>query len=342
MTKLHRRLVFCVGSLLVWVYGGPRVAAQASHTAHEVSFSNDSVVLSGTFMIPSTEGSHPAVVFLHGSGPSTREGARPYAEEFASLGIASLFFDKRGCGKSGGSWITASLDDLSNDALAAMEFLKKQEGIDSARIGLWGVSQAGWVATVAAAKSRDVAFLILISGGGVSPYESELFSYKQEFEKAGLSESDDSTAYRILDIYFNYLRNGEGRKHLVAALDTIRTGNLKALAEQLSRITPSEANRHNWSWVGTYDPESDIAKITCPILLMFGDRDRQQPTDLAVKRWKEGLKKAGNNDVTIMLFPGAGHGIRMGDHKDHIRAPFADGYKEAQLGWLWRHVVQGQ
>jgi S-formylglutathione hydrolase len=78
----------------------------------EVSFRNGSVELRGTLLVPDGEGPMPAIVFLHGSGPQTRGGFRTYAVEFARLGIASLYFDKRGSGESGGSWVNSSMEDL--------------------------------------------------------------------------------------------------------------------------------------------------------------------------------------------------------------------------------------
>lgn len=330
-----------MAAISLTLVGGSHGAAQAPRfTNRDVSFRNGSVELHGTLMLPAVQGPSPAVVFLHGSGPHPRAGFRPYAEEFARLGVASLFFDKRGSGESGGSWMTASLDDLAGDALAAVDYLKTQAQVNPERIGFWGVSQAGWVAPLAASRSGDIAFMILISGGGASPHESEMFSYQGEFERAGLSSAETAQATDVLDAYFDYLGTGQRRDVLTARLDGIRAGRLKPLADQLDGILPSEENRPNWSWVATYDPRPDIARLTGPILLMFGDRDTEQPTPLAVERWRDALGKGGNDQATIMVFPGAGHGIRMREgHTGHDQAPFADGYLDAQLGWLWRNVV---
>ena len=319
-------------------------AAQAPQFAErDVTFRSGSVELRGTLLLPAMTGRHPAVVFLHGSGPATRAGARRYAEEFARIGVASLLFDKRGSGSSTGSWITSSLDDLAADALAAVNYLKTQEEVDAGRIGFWGVSQAGWVATLAASQSQDVAFMILISGGGASPRESELFSYRRAFEEAGMSESEKADAFGILDMYFGYLATGEGRPQLAARLEAAREGRLSPLAQQLSRILPSEENRATWSWVATWDPTPSMARIRGPVLLMFGDRDSNHPTDVAVQKWREGLQQAGNDQMTITIFPGAGHGIRMREgNSGTARPPFADGYEDVMLGWLWRHVVNGE
>ena len=329
--------------MLLTVSLSTRGAAQAAaFTEREVAFRNGATELRGTLLLPAGSARAPAVVFLHGSGPATRAGARPYAEEFARIGVASLVFDKRGSGASGGSWLTASLDDLAGDALAAVAWLKVQERIDPARIGFWGASQAGWVAPLAASRSPDVAFLILISGGGASPRESELFSYEQAFDQAGFSAEQKARGSEVLDAYFGYLATGEGRAALIGRLDGIRAGPLKPLAEQLDRVLPSKENQPNWQWVATHDPLGPIAALKVPVLLLFGDRDTDHPTALAVTRWREGLAKAGNERVTLMVFPGAGHGIRMREgHNGPGRPPFAGGYAEVQLGWLLRHVVSG-
>ncbi|HUE88053.1 MAG TPA: prolyl oligopeptidase family serine peptidase [Vicinamibacterales bacterium] len=325
---------------LVTSIQGTAQAVQFSE--REVVFRNGVVELHGTLMLPTVRTPSPAIVFLHGSGPHPRAGFRPYAEEFARLGVASLFFDKRGSGESGGSWITASLDDLAGDALAAVKYLKGEPGIDADRLGFWGISQAGWVAPLAASRSEDVAFMILISGGGASPRESELFSWKREFESAGLSAEETTRATGVLEAYYAYLATGERRAELVARLDELRPGRLSPLAEALDRILPSEDNRANWSWVATYDPAPHIESFTGPILLMFGAEDTDHPTTLATERWREGLGTAGNDRVTLMAFPGAGHGIRMREgYSGSGRAPFADGYGEVQLGWLWRFVIAG-
>jgi dipeptidyl aminopeptidase/acylaminoacyl peptidase len=338
--RMHAVLVAAV--MITTVMTSGRVAAQEATVAeHDVVFHNGSVELHGSLMLPAAPAPVPAIVFLHGSGPHARAGFKPYAEAFARLGVAGLFYDKRGSGESGGSWITSSLDDLAGDAIAAVNYLKTRKEIDASRIGFWGISQAGWVAPLAAAQSSDVAFMIVISGGGVSPRESEMFSYQHEFEKAGLSEAESAQARDVLNAYFDFLATGADRAELVARLASLRPGTLSPLADQLEKMLPSDENRPNWAWVATYDPTRDIARVTVPVLLMFGDRDTQHPTALATERWQQGLKQAGNDRFTLMVFPGAGHGIRMGEHSRSGGTPFAPGYEDVQLGWLWRMVVAG-
>ena len=333
--------------LLAALLGNCIIAQSSRPLTKEVVFKNGSVELHGTFMVPaSTRGKVPAIVFLHGSGPMTRAGFKPYAEKFGKLGFASLFYDKRGTGSSEGSWLTASLNDLTGDAISAVNYLKSQKEVDRGKIGFWGISQAGWIATKAAAESGDVEFMIIISGGGASPKESEYFSYEKAFEDLGWTDSQKKEGFKVVDLYYHYLSTGKDSDKVEARLDNIlNSGNdpLEPLAKRLKQIVPSQGNQPNWSWIANYDPAVDIAKINCPVLLMFGDKDKEHPTELAVRKWKEGLKKAGNDKSTIMIFPGAGHGIRMKEgYKGKGRAPFADGYAESMIGWLWYHIIEGQ
>lgn len=234
----------------------------------------------------------------------------------------------------------ASLDDLASDALAAVEYARAEAMIDEGRIGFWGVSQAGWVAPLAASRSDHVSFMILNSGGGASPRESELFSWRGEFERAGLTVAETADANAVLDAYFGYLATGLDRAGVEARLDSVRQGRLGPLAEALDGVMPSDENRGNWSWVATHDPMPYLEGIDVPVLLMFGDRDTDHPTELSVARWREGLSRAGNEDATIMIFPGAGHGIRLREgYVGQGSAPFAPGYLEVQIGWLLRNVV---
>ena len=315
-----------------------QVAAAAGYEVRDVQFENGDVTLKGSLYLPAGDAQAPGLVFLHGSGPVTRAGARPYAQEYARLGFASLIFDKRGAGESGGSWVTSSLEDLAADALAAVNFMQTHPRVAPDQIGFWGVSQAGWVAPLAASQSDDIAFMVLISGGGVSPEVSERYSYAREFSHAGLSDDEIRDANAHLDLYFEYLASGKDRQKLIDALTAAQTSNWYPHA-QLLRILPSDENRPNWAWVSTWDPMPHIQKLTMPVLLLFGALDTDQPTDLAVKAWTEGLSRAGNERFSIVVFPNAAHGIRVGHHgSGGERPPFADGYHEVMLGWLWRLV----
>jgi pimeloyl-ACP methyl ester carboxylesterase len=146
----------------------------------EVRFRSGPVVLAGTLTIPPGPGRHAAVVFVQGSG----ETSRAYLPDLQALllrhGVAVLAYDKRGIGQSGGLYpgespTASTIDVLARDAAAAVRFLAGQPAIDPARVGLAGHSQAGWIAPLAASRERAVRFLVLFSAPAVTADEVDLF-----------------------------------------------------------------------------------------------------------------------------------------------------------------------
>src|SRR5438477_8720315 len=146
--------------------------------------------LQGTLLIPPNRGRHPAMVLIHGSSTPSRNDFRFYADLFARRGIAALIYDKRDLGGDFGGASRVDLRDLAGDALAAVELLKSRDDIDPRQIGLWGHSEGGWVAPIAAAQSKDVALVISFSGPGVTYAEVNRNADANRLHKLGFSDGD--------------------------------------------------------------------------------------------------------------------------------------------------------
>src|SRR4030095_3420265 len=157
----------------------------------EVHFNNGDVKLAGTLLIPPPGPARaPAIVFTHGGGPAVRELFWGLGYLFAARGFAVLTYDKRGAGHSTGNWREASFEDLADDAVAAAKFLQSRTDVAANQIGFWGLSQGGWIAPLAASRFPDAAFAIALSGGGLSPAETELFDTEYELTKAGYTANE--------------------------------------------------------------------------------------------------------------------------------------------------------
>jgi len=157
-------------------------------------FTNGPVQLSYRLDVPAHSGPVGAVVFGHGSGPQTKSSCRFLADGFLSRGFATLCFDKRGVGQSTGQFINvgpqnsiAVFEDLASDMAAGVEFLRSRPEIDRNRIGLAGVSQAGWIVPIAAAKTEP-AFMLLLVGPTVSIGVEHFYSSIVEVTNAPVEE----------------------------------------------------------------------------------------------------------------------------------------------------------
>jgi pimeloyl-ACP methyl ester carboxylesterase len=135
------------------------------------TFASGDARLAFTLDLPAGTGPFPAVVAGHGSGRVTRDQLAWLASEFTRLGFAVLRFDKRGVGESTGTFVFVGVRDspevfpqLASDIAAGVRFLRTRSEIDPRRIGLAGVSQAGWILPEAARELGGVAFLVLLSG----------------------------------------------------------------------------------------------------------------------------------------------------------------------------------
>lgn len=103
----------------------------------------------------------PIVVMAHGFTATREESLTPFAEKFAAAGIATLMFDYRGFGDSGGSErqvlsIRRELEDVE----AAIAFARGIGGIDRSRIALWGTSFGGGLTIQTAASDHSLTCAI--------------------------------------------------------------------------------------------------------------------------------------------------------------------------------------
>ena len=313
----------------------------------DVRFSNGDVTLSGTLVLPKTDGPHPAVVFIHGSGRNTREHLRSFADKFASHGIAGLVYDKRGVGASTGVFpddLISSFGDLADDAIAGQVFLRERPDINSARIGFWGFSQGGWLAPLAASRSQETAFVVCVGGPGVDGETQMQYAIPNLMRADGYAEKEIEQTLQDRAYLQNLLNEiattGEGWEELEAQVDRIRKTGLPlyvGIPETEGRDLREAINLDDWRREGSeateHDPNAVLATLTCPVLSIYGEYDASVPVAKSVEVFKEALDEAGNSDYTIKVFPKANHGVRVGDD-------FAEGYLDFMTSWLMERLFK--
>src|SRR5205823_373174 len=143
-------------------------------------------------------------------GAENREYMLPFARFLIRRGMAVFGYDKRGVGGSTGDWTTASFDDLARDVVGAFDYLKTRSDIDRGQIGLLGVSQAGWIMPLAAVQAKDIAFLISISGAGISAAETTIDQAQNEMSATGMQPQAIEQIVAIMKLQYQFARTGQG------------------------------------------------------------------------------------------------------------------------------------
>ena len=300
----------------------------------EVTFRNGDVMLAGTLLRPRTPGLHPGIVFLHGSGPESRWGTNLFlADRFARAGIAALVFDKRGVGQSTGDWKTVNYQGLAEDYLSAVRFVQHQPGVNPRQVGIYGHSQGGTISPLISSRPNAVAFVIAAAAIGGPIYEQEFYRTRNELVDGGLTEPDLSRAMDFYTLWINTMRTGEGIEAYEEALAKARQTTWFASLD----IPPED----DWIWkwyppVGNFNPLPLWEKVKVPVLLLYGELDRNTPVGPSLNGIGEALKTAGNPDFTPIIIPGAVHNLTI---QWEPGQPFswwhaAPGYTDLLTAWV--------
>jgi hypothetical protein len=304
------------------------------YTQEEVSFQSGGFTLAGTLRLPLAKGPHPALFLLQGSGAADREAESFYADYFARHQIATLVYDKRGTGGSGGDYRNESFNDFAADALAGIHFLQSRSEINPTRTGLYGRSHGGMVIPLAAALSKDVAFIINVSGAGVSPHEQMTYQLAAEMRRDGFSEPEIAEAVAYLNQKWQVARSGgDGWDRLQAATEDARGKKWLARAQpatKLDDILPS------WKLQMGYDPLPALERVNCPILAVFGELDMSTPVAQTAANYRRAVDRSGNKDFTLKVFPNADHSLLVWPKPaDRQHWPvLAEGYLDTLRDWI--------
>lgn len=128
---------------------------------HAVAFPSGVDVCAGVLTLPDGPGPHPALVMGHGFGMTMDCRLEAFATAFAAAGIASLRFDYRGFGASGGlPRQVLDVDAQRDDYRAALAHVRGLTEVDPARVGLWGTSFSGGHVLAVAADDPDLAVVV--------------------------------------------------------------------------------------------------------------------------------------------------------------------------------------
>jgi uncharacterized protein len=270
--------------------------ATAGPAVREIAVSiptSDGLTLPATLRVPADARSKlPGMVLVHGAGPGPREKYRAEAEAFARAGIATLAYDKR---TAGYSLMERSYSRLADDAIAAADLLRGRPEVDPDEVGIWGHSEGGWVAPLAAERAPQTAFLVVVGANGVTPLRQQTWADTIKMEHAGvrgsLVDTHARTPYRVL-----------------AAMG----------------LFPEPY----------FDPGPVLRSLTLPVLGVWGAQDRLTPPVESVTAYRAALDEAGNRHYTLRTVEGAEHAVRTTTDGFDKGSTFAPGYVDLVTSWV--------
>lgn len=290
------------------------------HTEEVTVPSDGGVRLAGTVIMPEGSGPFPAVVFVTGSGPQDRDeallGHRPFlviADYLARHGIASLRYDDRGFAKSTGTFETATSADFAADAEAALHFLQRVPGIARDRVGIIGHSEGGLIGPMIAARTRDVAFLVLMAGPGMAGDSLSLLQLRR-LAPSSLSSAQLDAQVDNNRRLFRAITGARDSADAVARILAVKQQIIEALPENQRAATASRFDQavpklvNPWMrYFLRYDSRTALRNVHVPVLALGGTLDTQVPARENLSGIDAALKAAGNTDYRIVELPNLNH-----------------------------------
>lgn len=298
-----------------------------------VTFFNQSIKLVGVLHKPKNNKPCPAIVAVHPAscGMCTDPFYDHLKSELPRHGIAVLVFDRRGSGGSSGDFVTADFNDLADDVLAAVEFLRSHPDIDEARIGLHGTSQGAWIAPIAAAKKPEIACVVAVSASGVTPAEQMDYGVAFHLKQAGFDQSIIAKAIELRTLVNEYFRGKLSREQVALKLERYESEPWFDKSYLFtSRELPREVTLSKWHYEMDYEPLSIWRKVMQPVLFLFAEVDEWVPIDASMENYKAATSHL--RDVTFHRVKGTDHLMCISEEEDPLK--ISPDYLAILLEWL--------
>ncbi len=240
--------------------------------------------------------------------------------------------------------------------MAMVKSLTARPDIRASQVGLIGHSEGALVASMCAAGSHDIAFLVLLAGPAL-PGDSTILSQidalgrlaGQTPEEIGRNQAAERRVFATVraqkgwDDLRTFLRAEIHRNlaHMPAEQKAALT-NPDSLADATLESQMKAVQTPWFRYFITHDPVPDLEKVRCPVLALYGDLDKQVILSLNNLRMTTALTSRGNTDVRVVTIPGANHLFQRavtghpGEYPSLDKA-FAEGVLDEISSWMKTH-----
>ena len=270
-----------------------------------------------------------------GSGPADRDSGgyfKQIRQAFTDRGIATFSFDKPGCGESTGDWRHYGLEGRANQMIAAIDVVRNHPGVSGDQLGIWGHSQGGWLVQKLAGQLDDLAFAITSSAPTINVGQQIAYDCERSFERDGLDQEQMRDALELIRALLAAATGGDDFVSISRELLA------PASAESWYPSFPTIEDENDWVHFRQlisepHDPLSDLNRITCPFLAVYGGLDPLLPPWQGAEESGRSLEAAGNVDATVMVFPHGDHRLQNPENQE-----FVPGYLDLLGTWTESRV----
>ena len=281
--------------------------ASTAVVQEERVFGSAGVELSGTLYLPKDGRALGAVVVTHSASSATRDLPlyTHLKTMLPSLGYAVFVYDRRGSGKSGGDLAASDYALLADDAIAAVRMLKADPRMDPKRVGIWGQSQGGWIAVLAASRSAEVAFVVSVSAPVVTPDVQMIYYSTNSLRVNGYPQAEIDQMVATRKAVDAYMRGTGDRETAQRLVDAARLRPWFKLTYMGDTVKDRELSR--WRREIEHDPMRTLEQVGVPALMIFGAVDPIVPVDISVQRLRGAA--ATHPEMRVVVIGGADHAM---------------------------------
>ncbi|MBS9463428.1 alpha/beta hydrolase [Flagellimonas sp. 389] len=297
------------------------INAKAQTDKQSFDFEFEGIQLNGILNIPEDVNPKGIVLIVHGSGRTNAVEKNWYADVRGTIleaGYGTYMWDKMGCGKSGGTFnYNQPVQNSVLEVIAAITQLQQKKIPGSEHIGLWGISRAGWINPLVINKSKDIKFWISVSG--VDDKENFSYLFEENLKINGVPK--DSIQILSDELINNYrlTHSGADFETYMTATKNLRKNSFLSRFNNGRKVTEEGYYEYQKTFmkagfdeetglqVYIEDFESVLSTIDCPVLALFGEKDKNVDWRKTKTLYKNTLGK--NIDLTIKSFPDCNHNL---------------------------------
>lgn len=285
-----------------------------------LNFEFEGVQLNGVLNLPKEEKPKGIVLIIHGSGKTNAVAQDWYSDIRGTIvksGYVTYMWDKMGCGQSGGTFnYNQSVDNSASEAIAAINSLKEQQIPGAHNFGLYGGSRGSWINPIVISRYKDIAFWISVSG--VDDKENFKYLLEQNLRIEGMPKdsidlisNEWSKATKIQYTGGSFESAVKATPNLSKNAFILRFNGGPFKAEDYYKYQKQAVKQGLDEETGLpiviKDFDQMLSKIDCPVLALFGEKDRHVDWRKTKALYESTLGK--NTDLTIKSFPNANHNL---------------------------------